>query len=711
MFRKLSAKLRGLLSAQNGSIAVMGVMALASVLGMSGLAVEIGNGYATKVRNQRVADLAALGAAGAYSAAKGASQTATQSLVAAQATANDIVVANGLATSTATITPDSTTAPTKISVSITTAVPIKLARMIAPSSPTYDVTNAATASLGSSTTLGCVTALDGSASTGISISGSASLNVSGCAVSTNSAVQVDGSASIAAKTLNASRSVTISGSASLTADTITAGGAITKPQHNGTISGTQNPNTANSVSDPLSGNADLAAAFAELGQTTAPTTPAMASAPTFTSTTTNWTFPDGSSYAGLAATDPVKANCTYASNQYTCAAGTYNINNISIAGNMKVTFNGPSTISVYGTLSDSGAGLRFTGGAGSTFNFRNGFMSGSSGIIFGPGDVYIGGATLLKSTSGFGDGTITINGLLSTGGSSNVTIGNGVHTFGGIDVGGNGRLTVGTGNLMVTSGIATGGNTTTTFGAGTYVVGKDPNGYSINHTGDSLTFGAGNFSGTGGIFVSGSSTLTFGPGDLTLGASNSNAAIFLSGSSTLNMGAGNLNADGDVTTNGNSEIVFGVGSRHNIDGDLSIKGAATLGAGRYTIDGSFDKSASRDVTANNVTIIAAGNFNTSGSSSLTLSAPTSSAGGGIAGIAFASLSNADSAIEGSSQNTIGGIMYIPNSDLSVRGSGTASSSTCFALIVKTLTVTGSAGTASGCTMPTVGNSSSPKLIQ
>jgi len=55
--------LRRLFAAEGGSIVVMAAFALTAVMGMAGLAVELGNGYATKVRNQRVADMAALGAA------------------------------------------------------------------------------------------------------------------------------------------------------------------------------------------------------------------------------------------------------------------------------------------------------------------------------------------------------------------------------------------------------------------------------------------------------------------------------------------------------------------------------------------------------------------------------------------------------------------------------------------------------------------------
>ena len=57
---------RKLLNAREGSVLVLGALSLASVMGMSGLAVEIGNAWTIKVQRQRVADIAALGSALAY---------------------------------------------------------------------------------------------------------------------------------------------------------------------------------------------------------------------------------------------------------------------------------------------------------------------------------------------------------------------------------------------------------------------------------------------------------------------------------------------------------------------------------------------------------------------------------------------------------------------------------------------------------------------
>ena len=57
---------------------VMAAFGLTAVMGMSGLAVEVGTGYAAKVRNQRVADAAALGAALAYNSSNQSVSAAVQ---------------------------------------------------------------------------------------------------------------------------------------------------------------------------------------------------------------------------------------------------------------------------------------------------------------------------------------------------------------------------------------------------------------------------------------------------------------------------------------------------------------------------------------------------------------------------------------------------------------------------------------------------------
>ncbi|HWI84905.1 MAG TPA: pilus assembly protein TadG-related protein, partial [Sphingomonas sp.] len=135
---------------------MLAAFSLTAVMGMSGLAVELSTGYATKVRNQRVADMAALGAALSYQSNSSESQ-ATQ-------TARDIIAASGLPAGAATVTlPVTIGSTTGVQVRITTAVPVRLATMIS-SAATYNVSTSAIASLNGSTSPACVLSLSKTAS-------------------------------------------------------------------------------------------------------------------------------------------------------------------------------------------------------------------------------------------------------------------------------------------------------------------------------------------------------------------------------------------------------------------------------------------------------------------------------------------------------------------------------------------------------------------
>jgi hypothetical protein len=626
---------RRLFAAEGGSILVLAALTLTAVMGMSSLAVEMGTGYAAKMRNQRVADMAALGGALAYQASSSsqASQQATPEQKARQ-TATDIVTASGLPATAATVT----VGASSVQVQITTAVPIKLAAMLT-NSVSYNVTNSAVASFTSNTAPACVLALSKTASAGVDMQGNTSLNTTGCAVTSNSPISVGGSSELTASTITAP-STDVTGSSHI----------------NGTTT------TGSNAADPLANNSALTAAFAQLGTTTSVVMPA---APTFTATTTNWSFPGSASgYSALPNTDPVKANCTLSVQIYTCNQGAYNINNLTVASGMTVTFTGVSTVNIYGTFSADGATL---GGSQTSYNLRNGFVSGWGGPKFGNiASLYVGGAvTYSGNGNSIGNGNVTIAGALSIGGGSSLTIGAGTHAFGGVSVGGSSILTVGNGNLTVNGSISVQGSATATFGDGNYVIGHDGNGDAINIQG------------------------------------------------TLVMGAGDFSADGNISTNGGTSITIGAG-RHTIDGNVSIQSGGTLGAGLYLINGDFDKNAHNTVTANGVTIVAAGSFSTGGGAGLVLTAPTddSTTNGGIGGIAFASKTSKASSIGGSSSNTLGGIFYLPNSDLSVSGAGTMAGATCMALVVDTLTISGSGAISNtNCSAPSLSSQGTVSLIQ
>lgn len=573
--------LRRLLAAERGSIMLLSAFALTAVMGMAGLGVEVSTGYAVKTRNQRVADMAALGAALAYQA--------NSSIPQATQTAKDIVTASGLPASAATISFPST----GVQVQIVTAVPVRLASLIS-NAATYDVKNSAIASLGANSSPACVVSLAKNATTGVEIKGNSTLNNTSCAVTSNSPITVQGSSNLTAT--------------KITAPDISSTGSST-------ITGTQASGAT--ATDPLSADASLAAAFAQLG-TTAPLNPPSFSA----SSTSNWSFPSSpSAFAALPSTDPVKANCTLSGQVYSCVQGTYDINNLTVSSGYTVSFAGASTVNIYGTLTASGATL---GGSQTTYNLRSSFGTGwSSSPTFGNiAKLYIGGS-------------------VSYSGSGNI---------------------IGSGDVTIAGSLSVGGGSSMTMGAGTHIIG-------------------------GGISVGGSGSLTIGDGDLSV--------------------------DGDISTQGASSINLGAG-QHSIDGNVSIQGGGTLGAGLYLIDGNFDKNAHLTVTANDVTIVASGSFSTGGSSGLVLTAPATgnTANGGIPNIAFASKTTLASSVGGSSSNTIGGVIYLPNSDLSVSGAGSVSGTTCMAVVVNTLSIVGGAAVNNAsCTKQPLSTVGSVALIQ
>ena len=227
---------------------VLAALALTAVMGMTGLAVEIGNGYSTKVRNQRVADMAALGAAQAYQSGQSAT-TATQ-------VAKDIVKASGLTVSNVTVNaPVTINGSSAIQVTVTTAVPIRLAQFVVhDADSSYDVTSSAAASLTSSSAPPCITALSGAVTNGISLTGGTSITATNCSVVTNSGISATWGTHITAKEVVSGKTVTDPGT-----------GITTTPTANNI-----KQNKTNAASDTVASDARVVAGFAKVGNFTTP---------------------------------------------------------------------------------------------------------------------------------------------------------------------------------------------------------------------------------------------------------------------------------------------------------------------------------------------------------------------------------------------------------------------------------------------------------
>jgi Flp pilus assembly protein TadG len=537
-----------LLKAREGSVIVISALALVSLLGMSGLAVEIGNGYAAKVRNQRVADVAALAAAIAYKT--------SQSMTVAQNTANDVVIANGLATGTATVSQVSVGGISGIQVSITTIVPIRIASVLT-SAASYNVTTLAVASLLTTSTSGCVTALSNSV-LAVSASGGASITASGCAVVTNGTISSDNSsAKITAQSVTAQAIADVAAAYNQNAVTTNPTARNWTLKSNG-ASDFVKPNAAAQTAlcyvNKLTGYIDLDYS----GGNTSCTSPLVVPTALINTSTTDWsTGSTPRNQGGISNYETGDYSCSYV-----IPAGTYTIRDLSIGGGCSVVFT-----------------------TGSTLTFRN---------------LNHSGATLT-----FGDGAISITGTFTVNGNNAVTMGNGAHSFGALSIGGGKALQVGSGNFLAVNGINVSGGAALKVGISandTVTIGNDllnittaignaivvGGGSKVCFTSDcsTPTAAAGLFSANGNINVQGGGSLVVFPksvthvinGDLIATA----GVIFGSGLYIIRGNFQNTVGSGSDTMTG-VDVTFAMGGTFNFAGGSRFDLAAPATSNGYGI--------------------------------------------------------------------------------------------------------------------------------
>lgn len=678
----------------------MAAMALSAVLGMSAFAVEGTQGYVAKVRNQRVADLAALGAAIAYKA--------SPSDAILIASAQSIAAANGLTSTqvTAVKATDPSGKPA-IQVTVSTDVPLDLAKAIT-SKLSYTVTNTAMASLNANTTPACIVALSGGTTYGVSVTGGTSLSLGGCALATNSGVSATSGTSITAGSVVAGKSI------------------YDQPTTwNGTPAITTNPtpnqiqaNKANAALDTYGSDARLVAAFAKLGQITAtvtapvaplsPTGPAALANPS-TPTGVDWDF----SYSPNA-TVAAYRDSQYGSS-YTVPAGNYTIARLIVQG---------------------GISVKFIGGAGKTITISNGIQNGGSSLIFGPGDFRINGAISsnnapltfgdgsyqigdgalnLGNTITFGNGDMSWNGSLSLG-NGTFKLGTGAHRFTGLSIGNGVNFQMGAGAFSVSGPLSLAG--TITLPAGNIAIGKDASGNSLTVNGN-VTFGDGNLDVLGGLVVSG--TMTKGTGYLRTGAVSNGVGINVTG--TLNANTGDIDTTGSLSVSGSGtmnktsgylrtgKLSNGTGidvsstlnaGSGNIDtsGSVSIGGAINSTSGSFTTAGNLTVGGSKRLILGPGNFTVAGKVTTSGGSVVTTGAGTQTIGGvsGVAlDIAGGTITFGDGAFSanGSVSTTSGGVVnFGVSANHQINGSLSITANASFG--AGAYTINGNlAGTASG----------------
>lgn len=613
--------LRRLFAAEGGSIIVLAALSLTVVMGMSGIAVELGNGYATKVRNQRVADMAAIGAALAY-------KNGGQSTAAATQVAKDIVIANGLSASMATVTvPVTIGAASAVQVQVTTSVPIKMASLLT-SNASYNVTNVAAASLTSSSGTSCITALSSSNSS-VDLNGGAAIVASGCAITTNGTVTLSGGATINAKQVVATGTSANGGASFTTAPT--ANNILTKSNAaSDTVMSTSAVQSALCYVNKINGTTDTDYTGGNTSCISPLVTPTKQSA---TVSTTDWNLTyQPRSASTLASYQTADNSCNYV-----IPAGTYVIRTLTVNGGCSVSFQNGSTL----TVDDID-------------------MSGSA--------MTIGNVNLTVT------GTFKIN--------SDITIGNGTHYFGALDVGGGRNVTIGSGNFTVYGAI-------TEAGGSKLMVGTS--------TGDTVTIGT-------KIDIQGGSYLCF--------TANCGTPTAVAG--TFSVGALGASKTDDITTAGGSTLILPIANTHVIKGDLSLSGSSTLGSGLYVIGGDFTNNTGGTMTGKDVTFALGGTFALSGGTTLDLAAPSNTSSYGITDILVATKSTAQTSIGGGSSDKYSGVLYAPKSDLKVSGGGSISTSgsSCLMVVVNTASLTGSGNlNTSACASQTSSAAGTVALLQ
>jgi hypothetical protein len=614
-----------------GGVTMIGVLSLSGIIGMTGLAMEAGQGYAQKVENQRIADAAALAAALAYS-------TASDNNVVLP-TARAIVMANGLpATSVAVPLPlRDAQGRTIVTATVTTAVPLFLARVLTRA-VSYTVTSVGVAAVTpggaapSNGVPGCVIALSTTATTGIAMSGGTSVTTNGCAV-------------------NANQSIVLSGGARLTAAQVNSGGSVTYPSGT-TITTTPtekniNQNKAGSAVDPLATSpgivnaldrANNAASYPAASPVAGPVTPPGGD---------TWDF----SWEGNGPVQPFKTAGGVYSVPASVGANVYKVRRMTVGGGVKVTFNGGTNITISDGLKNEGT---VTLGSGGNWKINGGFDTGWNGFSFGTNAWHFGTGSIIINGTPTINGDVVIAGTLTVGGGTDLVFGPGRHAF-----------------------------------------------TAINMTGNSLTLGAGPLNVPGGINMSGGSTMSVGNGDVSIGVlSGTSQSINVQGGAKLYFGDGLFSTSGSIVTAGGTTIVFGATPNHYIKGNLDLSGAATFGAGAYTIYGNFTNTTGCGgcaMTGTDVSFFLRGAVTLGGGSGLNLRAPAANYGDALADILFATRSTAPTLLKEGASNVLSGVWYAPNSAFAMNGgAGLAGTGRCFMLIASTVTLDGGAAASSAC---------------
>ena len=635
--------LRALLTRREGSVSMVGAVALPMLIAMTGLVAEYGNGLLHKVEDQRVADAAAFAAATAFNANPSASLS---SVVDAVATLNGIPASDISASLVTSPTGDGNKA---ILVTINTQAPLLLSQVLGNSQSQLTVTAASYAEMKNGAA-GCIVALNPDGS-GITLNSSAGITADACAVESDATVSASSSSTITtiAVDYNSATPPATSSSSSIVAPT---GKTLTI--------------TKTTVTDPLAGNAAVIAATSRLTSgavgdsssgvegMTSPTAPSVPTGANIscTSGTCAGTLPSGCSQSksGNTTTISCPSGGTYDFGSLTVSSSTTVDLNTSGSASTTYNFNGGITVS-----SSSG----FNAGSG-TFNIAQGVtVASSSSATFGAGSFDIG-----PSTSGCSDGSkyslcVESSTSLTFGGPSTFILG------GGLFAGSSANITLGSG-------------TTNSFDIG------------MGGSGDAVQ-------------TSSSSNVVFadatGASDVFEAVGNINAA---SSACVALPDSPEHDINGALIANSSSNTTFGAGVytvADYVEDQSSSGGGGCLGSTAGTAGTGVTFVLGAAATAGSGTCQGLAICVTS-SSGLSLAAPTSGPTAGLAVIGPTSPGNTAGALfASSSSGSLSGVVYLPNGAINVNSSaslGGGTGSSCLELIGSQISVTSSSAIGTTC---------------
>jgi len=444
----IARRLRALPSAVEGGVSIIGAFSFVGMIGAVALSVELGQGYVALQSNQRTADMAALGGAGAY--------VVNRDQTVLLATANDIANANGAEASRVTarfIANFENSGIDVIRVDVRSTIPLYFARVL-KSDANYTVTSTGIASLPSAAAPACILALD-STGKGISVSGGATISAKDCSVTSNTSTTVTGGSRITATALSTTGNIKVEGGSHVSATDVLYGGS-TSVQAGSSITGNESRRSV-TVADPMAGDAKLATAFNALGTHTAPQKPVVQTGEDLTL----GYYPTTMTFQGRTS--------TLVNGVWTLPPGTYRFRNLNTQS-LTLNIQGPSVVTVSGSVNIGGGGKLV-----------------------------------------IGDGPVSIAAPVNLSGGTSMTLGSGRHYLGRVTVGGGSSITLGAGDLDVDGPInISGGGSRMTVGAGDVAIGA-ANGKGIELSGGGeLRFGHGGFSSAGSIVTQGGSTLVIG---------------------------------------------------------------------------------------------------------------------------------------------------------------------------------------------------------